>query len=159
MFEEITPIKGLTLRASQAMDAFDYRYRYRNKPAQYNNYSGSAQESFQRYSSFTLTNTAEYKFDIDKLHNITALIGQEAIIYDGSSFGVSVDGITDDRLTLISHGTTFKKPSADLKKKVMNSFFARAEYNFDENITWMLLTVRTVLPCSVSIIVGLPSFR
>jgi len=132
MFEEITPIKGLTLRASQAMDAFDYRYRYRNKPAQYNNYSGSAQESFQRYSSFTLTNTAEYKFDIDKLHNITALIGQEAIIYDGSSFGVSVDGITDDRLTLISHGTTFKKPSADLKKKVMNSFFARAEYNFDE---------------------------
>ncbi len=132
MFEEITPIKGLTLRASQAMDAFDYRYRYRNKPAQYNNYSGSAQESFQRYSSFTLTNTAEYKFDIDKLHNITALIGQEAIIYDGSSFGASVDGITDDRLTLISHGTTFKKPSADLKKKVMNSFFARAEYNFDE---------------------------
>lgn len=132
MFEEITPIKGLTLRASQAMDAFDYRYRYRNKPANYNNFSGSAQESFQRYSSFTLTNTAEYKFDINKVHNITALVGQEAIIFDGSSFGASVDGITDDRLTLISHGTTYKKPSADLKKKVMNSFFARAEYNFDE---------------------------
>ncbi|MEY8474876.1 SusC/RagA family TonB-linked outer membrane protein [Parabacteroides johnsonii] len=132
MFEEITPIKGLTLRASQAMDAFDYRYRYRNKPANYNNFSGSAQESFQRYSSFTLTNTAEYKFDINKVHNITVLVGQEAIIFDGSSFGASVDGITDDRLTLISHGTTYKKPSADLKKKVMNSFFARAEYNFDE---------------------------
>lgn len=132
MFEEITPIKGLTLRASQAMDAFDYRYRYRNMPAQYNNYSGSAQESFQRYTSFTLTNTVEYKFDINKMHNITALVGQEAIIYDGSSFGASVDGITDDRLTLISHGTTYKKPSADLKKKVMNSFFARAEYNYDE---------------------------
>lgn len=132
MFEEITPIKGLTLRASQALDAFDYRYRYRNMPAQYNNYSGSAQESFQRYTSFTLTNTVEYKFDINKMHNITALVGQEAIIYDGSSFGASVDGITDDRLTLISHGTTYKKPSADLKKKVMNSFFARAEYNYDE---------------------------
>lgn len=132
MFEEITPIKGLTLRASQAMDAFDYRYRYRNKPAKYNNYSGGAAETFQRYSSFTLTNTAEYKFDINKLHNITALVGQEAIIYDGSPFGTSVDGITDDRLTLVSHGTTYKKPSADLKKKVMNSFFARAEYNFDE---------------------------
>lgn len=132
MFEEITPIKGLTLRASQAMDAFDYRYRYRNNPAKYNNYSGSAAETFQRYSSFTLTNTAEYKFEINKLHNFTALIGQESIIYDGSSFGTSVDGITDDRLTLVSHGTTYKKPSADLKKKVMNSFFARAEYNFDE---------------------------
>lgn len=132
MFEELTPVKGLTLRASQAMDAFDYRYRYRNMPAKYNNYSGSAAESFQRYTSFTLTNTAEYKFNINKLHNFTALIGQEAIIYDGSSFGTSVDKITDDRLTLVSHGTTYKKPSADLKKKVMNSFFARAEYNMDE---------------------------
>ncbi len=132
MFEEITPIKGLTLRASQALDAFDYRYRYRNIPAQYNNYSGSASETFQRYSSMTFSNTAEYKFDVNKEHNITALIGQESIIYDGHSFGESVEGITDPRLTLISHGTTYKKPTADLKKKTMNSFFARAEYNYLE---------------------------
>lgn len=132
MFEELTPVKGLTIRAAQAMDAFDYRYRYKSLPARYNNYSGSAAETFQRYSSFTLTNTAEYKFDINKLHNITALVGQESIIYDGSSFGTSVDGITDSRLSMVSHGTTYKAPSASLKKKTMNSFFARAEYNFNE---------------------------
>lgn len=132
IFEELTPVKGLTLRASQAMDAFDYRYRYRNLPARYNNDSGTARESFERYSSFTLTNTAEYKFDIDKVHNVTALVGHESIIYDRSSFGTSVTGITDDRLTLVSHGTKYDKPTADLKKKVMNSFFARAEYNYDE---------------------------
>ncbi len=132
MFEELTPVKGLTLRASQAMDAFDYRYRYRNMPARYNDYTGAARESFERYSSFTFTNTAEYKFDIDKVHNVTALVGQEAIVFDRSSFGASVTGITDDRLTLISHGTKYDKPSADLRKKVMNSFFARAEYNYAE---------------------------
>ena len=106
MFEELTPVKGLTLRASQALDAFDYRYRYRQLPAAFNNNSGSASETFQRYSSMTFTNTAEYKFDINKVHNATILIGQEAIIYDGSAFGASVSGITDDRLTLLSHGTT-----------------------------------------------------
>ena len=132
MFEELTPVKGLTILAAQAIDAFDYRYRYKSLPARYNNYSGSAAETFQRYSSFTLTNTAEYKFDINKLHNITALVGQESIIYDGSSFGTSVDGITDSRLSMVSHGTTYKAPSASLKKKTMNSFFARAEYNFNE---------------------------
>ena len=132
MFEELTPVKGLTLRASQAMDAFDYRYRYRNMPARYNDYTGAARESFERNSSFTFTNTAEYKFDIDKVHNVTALVGQEAIVFDRSSFGASVTGITDDRLTLISHGTKYDKPSADLRKKVMNSFFARAEYNYAE---------------------------
>ena len=36
-FEEITPIKGLTIRAAQAIDAFDYRYRYVSLPADYNN--------------------------------------------------------------------------------------------------------------------------
>ena len=87
MFEELTPVKGLTLRASQALDAFDYRYRYRQLPAAFNNNSGSASETFQRYSSMTFTNTAEYKFDVNKVHNATILIGQEAIIYDGE--GVS----------------------------------------------------------------------
>lgn len=80
----------------------------------------------------TFTNTAEYKFDVDKIHNATFLIGQEAIIYDGSSFGASVEGITDDRLTLLSHGTTPKAPSASIQKKVMNSYFARGEYNYAE---------------------------
>lgn len=131
-FEEITPIKGLTIRAAQAIDAFDYRYRYVSLPADYNNQKGSASESFQRYSSFTFTNTAEYKFSINEMHNISALVGQESIIYNGSSFGASVDNITDGRLPMLSNGTIPKQPSASKKKKVMNSYFSRLEYNFGE---------------------------
>jgi len=142
MFEELTPVKGLTLRASQALDAFDYRYRYRQLPAAFNNNSGSASETFQRYSSMTFTNTAEYKFDINKVHNATILIGQEAIIYDGSAFGASVSGITDDRLTLLSHGTTPQNPTASIQKKVMNSYFARSEYNYAEKY-YLDLSFRT----------------
>ncbi len=142
MFEELTPVKGLTLRASQALDAFDYRYRYRQLPAAFNNKSGSASETFQRYSSMTFTNTAEYKFDVNKVHNATILIGQEAIIYDGSAFGASVSGITDDRLTLLSHGTTPQNPTASIQKKVMNSYFARGEYNYAEKY-YLDLSFRT----------------
>lgn len=142
MFEELTPVKGLTLRASQALDAFDYRYRYRQLPAAFNNNSGSASETFQRYSSMTFTNTAEYKFDVNKVHNATILIGQEAIIYDGSAFGASVSGITDDRLTLLSHGTTPQNPTASIQKKVMNSYFARGEYNYAEKY-YLDLSFRT----------------
>ena len=142
MFEELTPVKGLTLRASQALDAFDYRYRYRQLPAAFNNNSGSASETFQRYSSMTFTNTAEYKFDVNKVHNATILIGQEAIIYDGSAFGASVSGITDDRLTLLSHGTTPQNPTASIQKKVMNSYFARGEYNYAEKY-YLGLSFRT----------------
>ena len=142
MFEELTPVKGLTLRASQALDAFDSRYRYRQLPAAFNNNSGSASETFQRYSSMTFTNTAEYKFDINKVHNATILIGQEAIIYDGSAFGASVSGITDDRLTLLSHGTTPQNPTASIQKKVMNSYFARGEYNYAEKY-YLDLSFRT----------------
>lgn len=115
-FEEITPIKGLTIRAAQAIDAFDYRYRYVSLPADYNNQKGSASESFQRYSSFTFTNTAEYKFSINEMHNISALVGQESIIYNGSSFGASVDNITDGRLPMLSNGTIPKQPSASKRK-------------------------------------------
>ena len=142
MFEELTPVKSLTLRASQALDAFDYRYRYRQLPAAFNNNSGSASETFQRYSSMTFTNTAEYKFDVNKVHNATILIGQEAIIYDGSAFGASVSGITDDRLTLLSHGTTPQNPTASIQKKVMNSYFARGEYNYAEKY-YLDLSFRT----------------
>lgn len=77
----------------------------------------SASESFQRYSSFTFTNTAEYKFSINEMHNISALVGQESIIYNGSSFGASVDNITDGRLPMLSNGTIPKQPSASKKEK------------------------------------------
>lgn len=50
------------------------------------------------------------------MHNISALVGQESIIYNGSSFGASVDNITDGRLPMLSNGTIPKQPSASKRK-------------------------------------------
>ena len=109
LYEELTPIKGLTIRAQQAVDAFDYDLSYNAYPTEdlvtpmgdvYNGSTGSAQEAFQRYYSFTYTNTAEYKFNIDD-HNVTLLAGQESIITKSRNFGVYSTGHTDMRQLLL----------------------------------------------------------
>ena len=113
LFEELTPIKGLTIRAQQAMDAYDYTLSHRVYPYdeiitamgdKISARSGASQQSFSRYYSFTYTNTAEYKFNI-KDHYITLLAGQESIISKSRGFGAYSSGHTDKRLMKITQGT------------------------------------------------------
>ena len=59
-FEELTPIKGLTLRAQQAYEGFIVKYRSTSDPYEGNEFDGSVAEQFQRGSQWTFTNTAEY---------------------------------------------------------------------------------------------------
>ena len=96
MYEMIRPIKGLTIRAQQSVDAYDSRVSNRGLPEtavltpmgdQYpktvalgETEYGYAQQSFGRYYQFTYTNTAEYKFSLNDVHNIGVLVGQESII-------------------------------------------------------------------------------
>ena len=127
----INPIKGLNIRAAQAVEAFDYRNSGVAYPEGPFIGAGTASESFQRYYSFTYTNTAEYKFNIDS-HNVTLLGGQESIISKDQSFGVRVNGLTDTRLMLLSAGATTEKPSHSKSETVFNSYFATLSYNYDE---------------------------
>lgn len=126
----INPIKGLNIRAAQAVEAYDYRYSYKAYPIGPFEGAGSASESFQRYYSFTYTNTAEYKFSPWDNHNLTILAGQEAIITKNQSFGVSVDGQTDERLMLMSAAATADIPSHSISETVFNSYFATLSYNY-----------------------------
>lgn len=59
-------------------------------------------------------------------------MGQESIITKNESFGASVDGLTDERLMLMSAAATGKKPSHSKYDKIFNSYFATASYNFGE---------------------------
>ena len=131
-FVNINPIKGLNIRAAQAVEAFDYRSSGVALPTGPFEGAGTARESFQRYYSFTYTNTAEYKFDLNALHNFTFLVGQESIITKNESFGVSVDGLTDERLMLMSAAASAKLPSHSKTETVFNSYFGTFSYNFDE---------------------------
>ena len=142
LYEELTPIKGLTIRAQQAVDAFDYDLSYNAYPREdlvtpmgdvYNGSTGSAQEAFQRYYSFTYTNTAEYKFNIDD-HNVTLLAGQESIITKSRNFGVYSTGHTDMRQLLLTQGTTvgIGNLSHSISESVFNSYFFTGSYNYAE---------------------------
>lgn len=130
IYEEITPVKGLILRAVQALNGNDRRISQKAEPVGPFDGSGTAIENFSRYYQFTFTNTAEYTIDFLEDHNITALIGQESILNKTEGFAVQVDGITDTRMTEITDGTVFSKPSRTLSDESYNSFFSRLSYNY-----------------------------
>lgn len=147
-YQQINPIKGLTIRAQQNVDAFDYRYNRRvypyetfitpmgdkvgsNDPGFIN--TGAVQQSFQRYYTFTYTNTAEYRTTIAGVHNIAALLGQEAIISNNNSFGAFCNGQSDNRLMYLNNGTTTSKDnlSESISEYVFNSYFFNLNYDYD----------------------------
>lgn len=132
-FIQINPIKNLTIRAAQAIDANDYRYTGKELPmADRNKNSGWVEERFKRYSQITLTNTAEYKFDIAEKNHFTALIGQEAIMSQAKGFNARKTGHSDNRLMLLAAGTTYANPSTPENwEDTYNSYFANVNYDYD----------------------------
>lgn len=130
---EITPVDGLTIKSAQALDAMYYKGRSTNDPWENNKFNGSVSESFQRYHRLTITNTAEYKNTFNDVHNMAVLLGQEAITYYADNFSGSGSGIEDKRLNQLSHTTAnTRSVSGGRSEYVYNSYFARAEYNYDE---------------------------
>lgn len=149
MYEMIRPIKGLTIRAQQAIDAYDSRISNQGFP-QETLYTpmgdvyahgtdvgklstGYAQQTFGRYYQFTYTNTAEYKFSLKDIHNISVLLGQETILSKSHSFGVFSQGHVDGRQLLLSQATSVSigNLSESIAELVMNSWFANLNYDFD----------------------------
>ena len=131
-FININPFKGFNLRSAQGVEAYDYRSSGVALPIGPFEGNGSASESFQRYYSFTLTNTAEYKFNVNGRSDFSFLLGQESIVTSNQAFGVSVDGLTDPRLTLMSAGSVPNLPSHSKSDRVFNSYFATFGYSFRE---------------------------
>ena len=132
VYEEISPIQGLTLRATQAIDASDTRGSSWRLPS-FDGALGNGQraESFSRYYQLTSSNTAEYKFDLGDNH-FTFLAGHESIVGHSNGFGARISGITDDRLTMMSAGTasTAQITSHTMVDEVSNSFFGRVNYAY-----------------------------
>ncbi|MBR0315066.1 MAG: TonB-dependent receptor [Bacteroidales bacterium] len=144
IYEEITPLKGLTIRFAQGLEGYDYRYTRRDlqdpedwihvyhNGSSTNPYGSMAQQSFTRYYRLTSTNTAEYKFQLGENHNFTALIGQEAIINNSTGFGAWGSGIPDIRLCTLSNINKEKNwsVSESWSQYKYNSIFSRLSYDF-----------------------------
>ena len=136
LYEDITPIKGLTLRAQQNLEGYDYRYSYKmnasdpDSPWVNDPEGAKVGEQFSRYYQFTFTNTAEYKFDIAKKNHFAILLGQESIFNKDEGFSASSSGFTDWRLNHVSHGTKPEQPGYSISEVTYNSFFARLSYDY-----------------------------
>lgn len=133
-FIQITPIKNLTIRAAQAIDAYDYRLTNKELPmADRNKNNGYVEERFSRYSQITLTNTVEYKFNIAEDNHFTTLIGQEAIMSEQKGFSARKKGHSDPRLMLLQAGTTYENPTGMSNwEDTYNSYFANVNYDYAE---------------------------
>ena len=133
-YQEITPIKGLTLRAAQALEAYDYRNSGKRliDPEGALGTTGAAWESFTRYYQMTATNTAEYKFDIAEKHHFVALVGQEAIVDKSESFRGESEDFQDNRTPGIHQGVTPVLPTYSISETVYNSYFARLNYDYND---------------------------
>ena len=129
---QITPVKGLTIRAQQAIDAFDYTDESINMPS-YTPYTGRGRngQAFQRYHQLSSTNTIEYKTNFGEKHFLTALIGHESILKTEKTFNATGTGLTDDRLTAFGSTTDIASWAGNTEECAFNSFFANFNYNFD----------------------------
>ncbi len=145
LYEQINPIKQITLRAQQAMTAYETRLSNVQDPSEsfytpmgsfvnMSGLDGFNQQSMSRYYQFTYTNTAEYRDTFADNHNVTVLLGQEAIISKTSGFGVSTEGQPGGNMWLLTNATsvTTDDLSQSISKTVMNSYFINASYNFAE---------------------------
>lgn len=129
LYEEITPIQGLTIRAAQAIDGADYRYTGKVLPNDMG-LDPTTEETMSRFYRLTSTNTVEYKFSIAQKHNMILLGGHESIIYKKEGFGASSSGHTDDRMTNVDQGINYGQPTFNLSETAQNSFFVRLSYDF-----------------------------
>jgi len=132
-FIQITPFKGLTLKAQAGIDAYDRRTTTERLPSYIGSLNnGNIYEYLFRNITTTITNTAEYKFNVNTKHKFTLLAGQEGIANDYTSFYGTSSGQTDDRLMLLNAGPTNKDVSSSHTQYAYLSYFGRAEYSLDE---------------------------
>lgn len=131
-FIELTPVKGLTLRSQLGVDAADTRTTvigYPSAPWNDTKDGGFRNEYFSRMSSFTITNTAEYKWELNQDHQLTFLVGQEGIKSQDFGFNSLTQGQSDDRLIELRHGTKAELPDLEGHSTVEYlSFFGRVDY-------------------------------
>lgn len=133
-FVEATPVKGLTLRSQFGID-YTHTTGFAQSFPSYapNQGQGSASRSSTDSYTLTITNTATYNFDVASLHNFNFLLGHEGVDSHYEAFSLRSEGQNNDKLTDISSGTrvTSWDDTTDSDYGFL-SFFARADYNFDE---------------------------
>lgn len=138
LYVNLNPIKGLNIRSAVGLDAYDSR----TSAKVYNTLdidpdvfpTGSASESFTRFYRWTVTNTAEYKFNFLRSHNVSVLLGQESMNAKSEGFSAGMEKLTDNRFMLMSAGVRdgATVPGHAISEEVRNSWFGMLNYSYDD---------------------------
>ena len=135
-FINLNPIKGLNIRSAVGLDWNMLRYSQKL----YSTISdglpdiptGSVTEQASTSYRWTVTNTAEYKFDFLRDHHVSVLLGQESMNTKTSLFGVQAGGITDSRLMTLSSAPLSGVAALQqtTTEEVRNSWFGMLNYSY-----------------------------
>ncbi len=133
LYAEATPIKNLTLRTQFGIDYTQSTADMKSYPSFIgNNGIGAAGRSSYTTINLTITNTINYKFDINRWHQFNVMLGQEGVDYRTEGFQVVTTAQNNDALTLLSSGTRALSWANSSSSHAFLSFFARGEYNYHE---------------------------
>ena len=134
-FIEINPIENLILKSQAGLDYYNYRSSARRLPSYLDNINnGTANEDWSQGVARTITNTIEYKWNINDFNRITFLAGQEYSDFLSDEFSASGAGLTDDRLILLGNTTTGQAVGQVKTEFAYNSFFGRANYSYNSKL-------------------------
>ncbi len=133
-FVEITPLKGLKIISRAGTDASDYQWEESRSPSYVLEIGKGFRTLGTRQSTYMTTNNViEYRFDINKAHNFSALVGHEGVLRNWKEYSTSTGNITDDRLMLPQLGDqSTRTATLNLTSYAYLSFFARADYSYKE---------------------------
>lgn len=131
LFAEFKPVEGLTIRTQGGVDYTHINSSAHSVPSyKPNNGMGQAQRSTSQAYNLSITNTVNYRFDIENRHNFNFMVGQEGVDYSSEGFAVITAGQKNDALTDIGSGTTARSWSNTSTSYAYVSFFGRGEYNY-----------------------------
>lgn len=133
-FVEIEPIKNLKIRSRFGTDMGITRDDWESKPSYIPNKGiGTVGKSSALDRTSTITNSIEYRFNINDIHQFTVLAAQEGTENYYEYFYGRSQKQTDDRLMHLNNGEqpTYKMSSEDTTSKFL-SFFGRLDYSLYE---------------------------
>ena len=144
VFAELNIYKNLVFKSQFSAD-FSHTTGFSQSFPNYlpNMGQGSAARSSSDGLNLQVSNTLNYRFNIDDTHDFNFLLGHEWQNYHTEAFSVSTEGQTNDLLTDVSTGTRASSwTSTSTSDYSRVSFFGRAEYNYTDRY-YAEVSVRT----------------
>ncbi len=130
---EVKPIAGLTLKTNIGIEHsqyFNHTLGRAINPGDVN----SASSAYGQGDTWTWTNTANYTKTFAEKHNLTVLLGTEAIGYTFKDVSASREGypFEDADFMQVGAGTGTKDNGGGKSQWSVFSLFGKADYNYDD---------------------------